>query len=320
MQQISNTKTSIDKDKLRNIITRNYVSFAPEYMTFLSEWITETYKTFQDADKFIILIYLCSRNLEFFNQNFIKVDYETLYNIDHIEIKKINIVEISKALAIPKETTRRKVAELQSLGILKKKNKSLIIDQKAFGMVKPINNLKNLTNVFYSIFKICNKENLIKKDVSKDYITQSIKKNFSFTWFHYYKFIFSWLFNWKKFFNNDTELFIIWSIPTIQRAYKMREIKDYDTDINNWRSTYEKIQSQGINTMSLSDITGIPRPTVTRKLKKLIDSKLLSIDKNKLIHPGIFGKYKEEMFQIQNNSLKSFSEFTSIVSNQVIFN
>ena len=29
----------------------------------------------------------------------------------------------------------------------------------------------------------------------------------------------------------------------------------------------EKIETRGINTMSLSDITGIPRPTVTRKLK-----------------------------------------------------
>ena len=73
----------------------------------------------------------------------------------------------------------------------------------------------------------------------------------------------------------------------------------------------EKIETQGINTMSLSDITGIPRPTVTRKLKTLILNKHLYMDKNKLIHPGDQGKYKAEMYNIQNNALNEFSDFTS---------
>ena len=36
-----------------------------------------------------------------------------------------------------------------------------------------------------------------------------MKSNLTFTWYHYYKFIFNWLYNWKNFFNNDTEKFII---------------------------------------------------------------------------------------------------------------
>ena len=71
--------------------------------------------------------------------------------------------------------------------------------------------------------------------------------------------------------------------------------------------------------MSLSDITGIPRPTVTRKLKTLILNKHLYMDKNKLIHPGDQGKYKTEMYNIQNNALNEFSEFTSKIFNQIIF-
>jgi hypothetical protein len=33
--------------------------------------------------------------------------------------------------------------------------------------------------------------------------------------------------------------------------------------------------TKGVNAMSISDITGIPRPTVVRKLKWLIDKKFL---------------------------------------------
>ena len=38
---------------------------------------------------------------------------------------------------------------------------------------------------------------------------------------------------------------------------------------------------QGINAMSISDITGIPRATVIRKLQKLVKGKSLSIDTKK---------------------------------------
>ena len=36
--------------------------------------------------------------------------------------------------------------------------------------------------------------------------------------------------------------------------------------------------ARGVNAMSISEITGIPRPTVVRKLKYLIDKKYLHIN------------------------------------------
>ena len=106
--------------------------FAPEYMSFLGEWITGTYKAFNDADKYTILVYLFRKNITFYYENFIKVSYDTFYKSDHIDIEKINIVEIAKALGIPKETTRRKVSELEKDGVIKKRGKHLIIDKTAF--------------------------------------------------------------------------------------------------------------------------------------------------------------------------------------------
>ena len=319
MTGIENKLKEINKANLKEIISENYINFAPEYMSFLGEWVTGTYKAFNDADKYIILVYLFNKNLTFYYNNHINVTYEQFYKSDNIDIEKINIVEIAKALGIPKETTRRKVAELEKSGVLKKKGKTLIIDKTAFKLVEPINTMKNLTNVFYLIFQICKKQDIIKDNIEKENIINAMKANLTYTWYHYYKFIFTWLFNWKKFFNNDTEKFIIWCIPMLHRANKMRLDKNNpDLNISTWRAGIEKIETQGINTMSLSDITGIPRPTVTRKLKTLIKNNHLTMDKQKLIHPGTQGQYKTEMINIQNNALNEFSEFTSKVFNQVI--
>ena len=319
MSQIPNINSGVDKANLKIIISQNYLDFAPEYMSFLSEWITGTYKAFNDADKYIILGYLFRKTVTFYYDNFIKVSYETFYKTDHFDIEKINIVEIAKALDIPKETTRRKVAELEKIGVIKKKGKHLMIDKTAIKLVEPINTMKNLTNVFYIIYKICRKNNIINQDIEKEAITNAMKSNLTYTWYHYYKFIFNWLYNWKKFFNNDTEKFIIWCIPMLHRANKMRlEKKTPKVDISSWRLDIEKLETQGINTMSLSDITGIPRPTVTRKLKPLLLNKHLYMDKNKLVHPGDQGTYKVEMYNIQNNSLNEFSDFTAKIFNQII--
>ena len=319
MSQIPNINKSVDKANLKVIISENYLNFAPEYMSFLGEWITGTYKAFNDADKYIILGYLFRKTVTFYYDNFIKVSYETFYKTDHFDIEKINIVEISKALDIPKETTRRKVTELEKVGVIKKKGKHLIIDKTAIKLVEPINTMKNLTNVFYIIYKICRKKNIIDRDIEKEAITNAMKSNLTYTWYHYYKFIFNWLYNWKKFFNNDTEKFIIWCIPMLHRANKMRlEKKRAEVDISSWRSSIEKLETRGINTMSLSDITGIPRPTVTRKLKPLLLNKHLYMDKNKLIHPGDQGTYKSEMYNIQNNCLNEFSDFMAKIFNQII--
>tara|TARA_Y100000591_G_C21818899_1_gene692426 strand:- start:493 stop:1479 length:987 start_codon:yes stop_codon:yes gene_type:complete len=320
MQEIPYINLGIDRNNLKVVISENYMNFAPEYMSFLGEWITGTYKAFNDADKYIILVYLFNKTVTFYYDNFIKISYDQFYNSKSFDIEKINIVEIAKALGIPKETTRRKVAELEQEGVIKKRGKHLIIDKTAFKLVEPINTMKNLTNVFYLIYKICKNKNIISQDISKQKITNEMKSNLTYTWYHYYKFIFTWLFNWKKFFNNDTEKFIIWCIPMLHRANKMSNDKlKSEIDISSWRSNIEKIETQGINTMSLSDITGIPRPTVTRKLKSLIQNNHLTMDKQKLIHPGSQGVYKSEMYNIQNTALNEFSEFTAKVFNRVIF-
>ena len=77
---------------------------------------------------------------------------------------------------------------------------------------------------------------------------------------------------------------------------------------------------RGINAMSISDITGIPRPTVIRKIKILIKMNMIEIDKNKLL----FVKFNEKSFyetsKLQNQTINDLSDFISRTFNQININ
>ena len=63
MREIPKINSGVDKAGLKILISDNYLNFAPEYMSFLGEWITGTYKAFNDADKYTILVYLFRKNV-----------------------------------------------------------------------------------------------------------------------------------------------------------------------------------------------------------------------------------------------------------------
>ena len=62
--------------------------------------------------------------------------------------------------------------------------------------------------------------------------------------------------------------------------------------------------NQGLNAMTISELTSIPRPTVLRKLKNLVKKKLLIKDKNN--HYLIFGgpgtsNYSKDILKIMSD-------------------
>ena len=73
---------------------------------------------------------------------------------------------------------------------------------------------------------------------------------------------------------------------------------------------------QGINAMSISEITGIPRATVIRKLKKLVKQKNLLIDEKK--HYRLLGTFTKIISPIQKNVLIRLSSFSSKIYNLAI--
>ena len=69
--------------------------------------------------------------------------------------------------------------------------------------------------------------------------------------------------------------------------------------------------------MSLSDITGIPRPTVVRKIKRLIESGFLHINEKKLITLNITGSAFNMAQKIQDKNMKSLSNMLHRIFNQI---
>ena len=76
-------------------------------------------------------------------------------------------------------------------------------------------------------------------------------------------------------------------------------------------------EGRGMNAMSLSDITGIPRPTVVRKLKYLIDNNYLSINEKKLLFINIQGAKLKRSSELQDANIKTLSNFIYKVFNQI---
>ena len=69
--------------------------------------------------------------------------------------------------------------------------------------------------------------------------------------------------------------------------------------------------------MSLSDITGIPRPTVVRKIKRLIESGFLHINEKKLITLNITDERLKKQDKLQDQNMKSLSNMLHRIFNQI---
>ena len=85
--------------------------------------------------------------------------------------------------------------------------------------------------------------------------------------------------------------------------------------------TYQKkvmgSDDRGINAMSLSDITGIPRPTVVRKLKYLVKNNYITINNKKLLFINIKGTNLKRSSELQDANIKTLSNFIYKVFNQI---
>ena len=308
---------ALEYKTFHNSLSKNFSEISKVYITFLSDWLASTVKAFNDSDKFHVMLCIFKRNLDFYNDNLIKFNFETFNKTNQFDVQKINIVEIAKTLNLPKETARRKLIELQKIGVIKRSKKNIIIDKNSIKLFNIDNILERLGDLLFKIYTICLKENLSNNKISsKKDIVITLKENFSFLLLHYFEFIIPWLVRWKRFFNNDTELFIIWAMILLNKSVKIIKNKDNAFDVVNWRAEIDIVNTVGINTMSLSDISGIPRPTVSRKIKKLLEKKLISIDEHKLIHP-LNIHYKKDFENLQSATLESFSKFSLMVFNRI---
>jgi predicted DNA-binding transcriptional regulator len=245
----------------------------------------------------------------------IKIDYDTFYKDKSIEIKKINISDISKDLGIPKESVRRKVLELEKSGTIKRSGKKIFIVRDTLYSVRATNTLTELATILHEFNKILKKEKLATEVYSVNEIISAMKENFSYCWYQFNKFWFIYIGRWREELK-DLEVFAIGMVVLIN-AIKNTKFNPKKSDINTYRKEIMGSDKRGVNAMSIADITGIPRPTVVRKLKHLIDSKFLIINEKKLISYNEEYTRRKKTDKLLKANVLSLSYFIYKVFNQI---
>ena len=114
----------------------------------------------------------------------------------------------------------------------------------------------------------------------------------------------------------DLETFCIGVIVLLNAAEnKNFRIKEFNR--KKYQISIQGSDEKGVNAMSISDVTGIPRITVIRKLKYLIKRNILQINEKKLITLNISGIALDEIQELQNQNMRSLSNFIYRVFNQI---
>ncbi|MDA7458011.1 Lrp/AsnC family transcriptional regulator [Candidatus Pelagibacter ubique] len=315
MKTIPSISSQINEEVIHKVIDKHFSRLAPYYYRWINSWLIGAYEHYADIDKYIILIYIINKDFIFFRKNGLIVNYDIFYKDKTLEVDKININDISKDLQIPKESVRRKVEELEKTGVIQKKGKKIFVTRTGFTTVQAKITLKNISTLLYEFNKILEEEKIVKKAYQTTEISDSIKKNFSFVWYQFYKFLFIFTNRWRKELG-DLETFTIGVIVLVNAAEnKTFRIKEFDR--KKYQISIQGSDERGVNAMSLAEITGIPRTTVIRKLKILIKKDLLQINEKNLITINMKGEGFKTAQKLQDKNMLSLSNFISRAFNQI---
>lgn len=312
--ELPQISSQIYPDETLNIILNKYVEIGPPWIVHQLEWTNNIFKAFKDHDKYLIIIYLIKKTLDFYARNFTKLSYNEFYSKDTVEIEKFNIIEIAKNINIPKESARRKILELEAEGIIKRIKKKIIIDRSAFGFIKPTKAVIRTSRFLALLSNILFKNKVMSESLSSEMLEKVIKDNFTYVWRDYYELQIPMMLSYKKVFG-DIEAWAIWGTCVVNEHLHTQKVGNV-TSRTDFLNNLSNKTPQGLNAMSISDITGIPRATVVRKLKKLINKKMLTINNKKQYK--LTSAFIKKIEPVQAKVLNKLAEFSSKIFNLAI--
>ena len=114
----------------------------------------------------------------------------------------------------------------------------------------------------------------------------------------------------------DLETFHIYGTCVVNQHLYTQNINHLEMNKDEFIKSTLFLGAQGINAMSISDITGIPRATVIRKLQRLVLRNNLKIDNKK--HYRLSGVYVEQLKLPQSQVFDQLANFSTKIFNFVI--
>ncbi len=119
--------------------------------------------------------------------------------------------------------------------------------------------------------------------------------------------------------NNDMEMFFIFGTLLYNQIMFMKKSEKKSHYQKEWIDQVLHVgDKKGINAMSISDLTGIPRPTVIRKLKILLRQKDIYKDKNNLYYL-MQGKIINDLNKQRLINIRKLSSIISRINNIIFF-
>ncbi len=300
IQQIDFSKV-LNDELVYDHMMANYDQLGKDWINHQWRWMNAVYQAFKDHYKYMIIISLVEKTLQFYDQMNIKLTYDQYYSKNYLQIDKFSISELCEKLQLPKETVRRKVLELEKLGVLKRQKKIIIIDRRSFSFIKPEYQMKYTADYLLKISEILRKDKLYLKKLEPKMIENVLKKNFSICWRWFYRMQIPMIIGYHDMFE-DLTTFHVWGTVCMNQAFNysvslkkknglngVHNYMDYQRELfkNDYTKFNEEVikgdkaRSNGVSAMSVSDMTGIPRATVVRKCKYLIKNEFLRLNEKK---------------------------------------
>ena len=286
IQQVDFSKTLTDDQVYESIMT-NYSDLSKEWIFHQWHWMNNVYAPFNDHYKYMIVISLVEKTLQFYDQMNILYSYDEYYSKSYLQIEKFSISELCEKLDLPKETVRRKVLELENEGVISRSKKKIIIDRKAFSFVKPEAQIKLSSKYIYLVSQALIKDRKYSKKLDQQSIQDMIKKKFSLSWRWFYRMQIPLVIGYHKFMK-DLTTFHIWGTVCMNQVLNVSKELITGTEKNSldYFATSNILINNlgkdiGISAMSISDMTNIPRATIIRKCKFLIQEDLLKLNDKK---------------------------------------
>lgn len=270
-----------DYSEVHKVLSQNSNEILGQWLKFQQAWNDNAYKTFKDFDTYLILIYLARKVFSNYADKFTYFSMEEFYSLKEVMIEKINLIEISKDLGVPKETIRRKINFLKENSAIYRKGKKIYVNMDKVQYQKPITSIKNISIFLSKISTILSKQDWFGKKIEDEVIEEFIKKYFTICWFQFFRLQIPYIARHRKTFS-DIETWRVWgsigitNYLSLQKEISNKIISNADDHEDLFFKIIKHVPETGINASSISDISGIPRATVMRKLKHLVKKNYVS--------------------------------------------
>ena len=278
-------------DEIKEVLEKNFIYLMVDFYEVQVEFLSSLVKIFNDLDKAYIVLFVIKK---IYGENYINIFSDT--NLDRSlskfikkaskqQILNFKIIDISSELNLPKETVRRKIYELNKYNFLIKKERKLIVDWTNDVFNKIFENQITISSKFLSKFSIFyNRTKFLGIEYSQIELKKIMKENFVLHFHFFLDFQLKWYRLWKEKLE-DMDIVLIFMFCSLNNLYQIKRDRPEESKISYHKALKfqsKLINQKGLNVSSISELSGIPRPTVLRKIKFLLNKKLIIKDSNNL--------------------------------------